>query len=75
MKANKKVTRAKTQVNWDLVFEARKRGKQGHATQEDHELCHAAFKEDPAKYAEVSGRAEKEACNEANPWHMFSKKG
>ena len=33
------MTRKKIQIDWDAVFEARKRGKSGRATEADHALC------------------------------------
>ena len=47
-------------IDWAEVRAAQKRGKYGHASKDDHELCQRAFETDQERY----GRQEKEMFRE-----------
>ncbi len=49
--ATRKAKAKLTEREWDEVFLARCRSKEGRASQADHELCVRAWKEDEARYS------------------------
>ena len=48
--AKRKAKPKLTEREWEEVFRARCRSKQGHASQADHDLCERAWREDEERY-------------------------
>ena len=56
-----------TAIDWPAVQAAARRSKLGHASSADQDLCLRAWKADPKRYSEVSGRGQREAVRSVNP--------
>ena len=51
-------------IDWHRVREARRRGKKGVMQPGDQELCEAAMKADPERYAKLSREVVQEVTEE-----------
>ena len=51
-------------INWDMVREARRRGKKGVMRPGDQELCEAAMKADLERYRKLSAEVVQEVTEE-----------
>jgi hypothetical protein len=53
--ARRKAKAKLTEREWEEVFRARCRSKEGRSSQADHELCTRAYEEDEARYGAMQG--------------------